>query len=291
MPAGRLLALAPLALAAAAADADPPPAAPETAELARMRAAPDVAPPPRPASDLVLVRKGTLPLILSAPHGGRRPVPGVPERLGVGVRQFATVRDTNTAELAERTAAELEKTLGGTVWLVVARFDRRFIDANRPPAGAYESAAARHHYDAYHAAVAAACKGVRAGHRAGLLLDLHGQAAFPAAVCRGTQNGRTVRLLRQRHGWDAVTGPDSVLGRLERAGYGVIPTADAGPDAIEDPRYNGGHIVGTYGSHAGDGIDAVQLEFGGDLRAAAAVPKTARDLAAAVAAFHAAYLK
>ena len=94
--------------------------------------APGLAADPKP-EDLVIVRKGTLPVIVSAPHGGRREVPGVPARKGTGIDQFATVRDENTDALAELFAAELEKKLGGRPGVVVARFDRRFIDANRPP--------------------------------------------------------------------------------------------------------------------------------------------------------------
>ena len=47
---------------------------------------------------------GMLPIIIAAPHGGRTPMPGIPPRRGVGVAQFTTERDSNTAELAERIA-------------------------------------------------------------------------------------------------------------------------------------------------------------------------------------------
>lgn len=267
MPARRLVLAAPLALAAVAPAADPPPK----------------------ADPLVLVRKGTLPVVVSAPHGGRLPIPGVPERVGAGVRLFATVRDVNTAELADRFAADLDRALGGKVWLVAARFDRKYLDANRPPDGAYEDDRAKPAYDAYHAALAAACKAVKETHGAGLLLDLHGQGMFPDAVCRGTRDGKTVKLLVGRHGRAALTGRHGVLGRLERAGYKVLPRADR-PDAKEEPAFAGGHIVDTYGSHTGYAIDAIQLEFGSNLRDWAALPKTAADLADAVAAFHAEYL-
>jgi len=246
--------------------------------------------PPKP-EDLVLVQKGTLPIIVSAPHGGKRVVPGVPARLGVGVEKFATVRDGNTDLLAEKFVAALEKQLGGKPWVVVARFSRKYLDANRPPAGSYESDAARPYYDAYHGPLVAACKAVKEKHGAGLLLDIHGQGAFPNQICRGTQNGKTVKLLKERHGWPAVVGRNSVLGWMESAGYKVVPACDAGQDAKEDPRFNGGYMVSHYGSHTGYAIDAVQLEFGSYLRDKDTYAKTAADLADAVAAFHDTYLK
>lgn len=243
--------------------------------------------------DFVLVQKGTLPIIVSAPHGGRKKVPDVPERLGRGVANFQTVLDANTDLLAETFAAELQKRLDGTVWLVVARFERTQLDANRPRELAYESDGARPHYDAYHDALAAACKAVRQKHGHGLLLDIHGQGEFKDAICRGTQNGKTVTLLRERSGWRAVTGKRSVLGHLERGGYKVLPSCDADEKTREEPKFSGGHIVGTYGSHTGHAIDAMQLEFGTWLRDKAKdrCLQTARDLAAAVAAFHDEFLK
>lgn len=247
----------------------------------------------RMAEPLVGVQKGTLPVIVSVPHGGRFAIPRVPERLGRGIPNFRTVRDTDTDHLAETFAAELGSLLGGQPWLVVARFDRKYLDVNRPPEHAYESEAARPVYDAYHAALAGACKAVKEKFGRGLLLDIHGQGDYPTAVCRGTLNGRTVTLLRQRFGWAAVNGKWSVLGQMERRGYVVRPGGRDPDDAREDPKYAGGHIVTTYGSHTGYGIDAIQLEFGTALRSRdrGRCARTAKDLAWAVAVFHDEYLK
>ena len=50
---------------------------------------------------LVEVRRGSLPIVITAPHGGRRPLLGVPDRTGDGVTKFVVVNDTNTDVLAE----------------------------------------------------------------------------------------------------------------------------------------------------------------------------------------------
>lgn len=244
---------------------------------------------PQP-EDYVFVQKGTLPIIVSAPHGGRKDVPGVPERKDTSITLFATVRDENTDRLAELFAAELEKKLGGKPWVVIARFDRKFLDANRPPEHSFESDAAKPFYAAYHDPLMAACKAVKAKYGRGLLLDLHGQGQFRDTICRGTRNGKTVSLLIERYGWPAVTGKNSVLGRLERDGSRVLPPCDAPQETKEEPKFAGGHIVGTYGSHTGYGIDAIQLEYGLHFRSKDAVTKSAKDLADAVAAFHDTYL-
>lgn len=245
---------------------------------------------PRP-EDFVTTQKGTLPIVVSVPHGGRLLVPDVPERLGKGIANFATVQDSNTSELAEVFAAELEKKLKGKPWLVVARFDRKYLDVNRAPEEGYESVKAKPYYDAYHEALSAACKAIKTQFGRGLLLDLHGQAEYPDTICRGTQNGKTVTVLRDRFGWFAINGKRGLLGVLERGGYDIRPACTADEKAKEVPKFAGGYIVATYGSHTGYAIDAVQLEFGSTFRQKDRYAKTARDLADAVAIFHDEYLK
>jgi N-formylglutamate amidohydrolase len=228
-----------------------------------------------------------LPIILTAPHGGNEAIPGVRARRGVGVPQFVARRDQNTGELAERVAAMLQELLGAKPFLVVARFARKFVDANRPAAAAYEEAEARPHYEAYHFALRQHCATVRALWGRGLLLDFHGQNSEAQAIFRGTDNLRSVSDLRRRFGPSAVSGARSILGYLERSGYRVIPGKGHGE---REQRYTGGYTTRTYGSHRGTAIDAMQLEFGADLRSRANLERTANDVARAVAVFAAEYL-
>ena len=72
-----------------------------------------------------------MPIILSAPHGGRTAIPNATLRQGLGVEKFETVRDDHTDELAEKIAAALEKKLGGKPFIIIARFERKYADANR----------------------------------------------------------------------------------------------------------------------------------------------------------------
>ena len=186
---------------------------------------------------LILVRPGTIPIIVSAPHGGRDWIPGVPERKGDGIAKFTTVRDENTAELAEKLAAALEKKLGGRPYLIIARFERTFIDVNRPARDAYEVDAAKPIYDAYHKALADARRDVLKDWGRGLLLDLHGQGAEPEGVFRGTNDGRSVAHLTERLGKPALTGPGRAFSvwRWARKGYTIIPANDV--DDKEDRRF------------------------------------------------------
>ena len=236
---------------------------------------------------LLTVWAGMLPIILSAPHGGRQSIPGVPVRSGAGVTQFAAGRDNNTDELAETIALRLEQRLKAKPFLVVARFERKYLDANRPAESAYESIGAKAYYDDYHGALREARERVVGEWGNGLLLDIHGQGAHAEAIYRGTGNGKTVRSLTRRFGKSAISGPKSIFSQLEIMGYKVLPSTT---DSRREERYAGGYIVQTYGSHQGRGVDAIQLEIGTKFRARANLERTATDLAEAIAVFAREYL-
>ncbi len=243
----------------------------------------------KPASDLerlVTIQKGDIPIILSAPHGGTRRIAGVSAREGGEAKQFVTVTDTNTHRLAQALAKSIEKRWGKP-YLVVAQFSRQYLDANRPANDAMESEKAKPVYETYHNAISDAIKETHRRWGRGLLLDLHGQAADKSVIFRGTSNGKTCSLLLERLGPDGLMGKAGLLGILHERGYEISPKP--GSADKEDSRYNGGHIVRTYGASAGTGIDAVQLEIGGDFRKDGKIEKSAEDLAEAITLFADAY--
>lgn len=231
----------------------------------------------------IAIQEGQLPVILSAPHGGQGGMPGVAVRKGEGLekgaRGFRTERDVNTELLAFEVAAALQKKLRKKPYYVVAKFHRRYIDANRPPDIAVEDPKARQVYDAYHGTLAKFCDEVRRAYGHGLVLDIHGQSSARDTVFRGTQNGKTDRLLVQRFGEKVHAGPESFCGLLAAQGVKVQPT----DTRRETAGFTGGHIVHTCGAR--EGIGAIQLEFGSDLRSKAELKTTAAKTADAIAAF------
>ncbi|MEZ5940117.1 MAG: N-formylglutamate amidohydrolase [Planctomycetaceae bacterium] len=240
------------------------------------------------AGELVTIESGDLPIILSAPHGGREIVPDVPVRVGRDVNQFKVLTDTRTAELTEKLADEIEQRLGKRPYVVIARFHRKYIDANRPPQDAYESPAAKEVYDAYHTALARARHEVIERWGRGVLFDVHGQVSVPDSILRGTRNGKTTTHLVDRFGREALIGETSLFGQIASRGIPVVPAV--GSTNLEPKGYNGGYIVGTYGSAQGGALDAIQLEVGQDLRKATAIPQTAVHLADSICGFAKEYL-
>lgn len=240
-------------------------------------------------ADLIVSIQGDLPIIISAPHGGRMSIPEVNDRKGgESISKFTTTIDTGTLELSELLAVSLEKEFNAKPYLIAAKFTRKHLDVNRPEKDAFESPFAKPIFDAYHDSIKNAVKDIKEKFGRGLLLDIHGQAKDSKTIFRGTAKSKTVTHLIDRFGRPALTGPKSILGILQTSGYKVFPAGDSKDP--EEPGYSGGYIVQTYGSSNSGTIDAIQLELGSDFRNKYKRQMFADDLAKAVHAFAKEYL-
>jgi N-formylglutamate amidohydrolase len=217
-------------------------------------------------------QRGELPILITAPHGGSLAIPGVPKRVGPeGERKsgkFVTAQDSRTFELATSVAKRVEEITGKKPYLVASKAHRQYVDPNRPEKEAVEHPKAAAVHAAFHGQVREFVDEVRKKFPHGaLLLDIHGQSAFPDTLIRGTQNGTTVMRMVEQHGLVALTGEASILGFMAAKGVKVEPPNTPPGTPPEPGGYNGGWIVRSYGSHTTNGVDAIQLEFGSALRA------------------------
>jgi N-formylglutamate amidohydrolase len=222
-------------------------------------------------TNLVSRHRGTLPVILSCPHGGAEQPEGVTEqRTGSNpdCRPISIRSDLHTREITTGVAQRLLDIFGEAPYVVVAEFHRKYIDANRERLCAYEVSAARKFYDEYHNTVRNFVDEIRAETGGvGLLFDIHGTLVIeedPADLYLGTDNKKTVARLLQFDP-QALWRRRSLRGFLgpEAAGYVISPKQ---PDQEENKEVDGGHTVRTYGSSKPDGIDAIQLEIASTLR-------------------------
>ena len=237
-----------------------------------------------PAS-LIQCQEGELPIILTAPHGGKLPIAGVPERSKIDTPQFATVEDIRTNLLAERTAVQIEKDTGKKVFIVIAKFARKYADANRPVEYGTECDAAAKVHQEYHKTLKSYVDKVTKNFPQALLIDIHGQGSDKAVVYRGTQNRKTVTGFPEVQ----ITGPSSLLGKLESSGIKLVPeTKDS--VAKETTKFTGGYIVQTYGAKNQPKIMAIQLEWGSNYRQTSTLDETADKLAKAIESHYFAYL-
>ena len=251
--------------------------------------------------DLVLVHAGTLPIVLTAPHGGRLDIPDVAKRTAPDAAHAAAFKkwggfqaggDPNTDTLALRISAEIEKLTGHRPYLVLAKFKRKFVDPNRPAELAYADPRAAPYYALYHSTIRQFVDDIRRTYPAGLLLDVHGESKDGDVLMRGTGNGDTVAALVRRAGAQSVTGRDGLFGQLEAQGFKVFPSNHLPLwSGSENAGFNGGYTVNVYGSQNPDGIDAMQLEFGSRYRRDDELDRSAVQAAHAIVAFYKAYLE
>ncbi len=113
---------------------------------------------------------GDLPLILSAPHGGRERPDELPDR-----EQGTFAFDTNTQELARAIADELHTRTGHWPHLIICRVNRRKIDCNREIGeGAAGNPLAEQAWRDFQGFIDSAQAAVAKQQGRGLYIDLHG---------------------------------------------------------------------------------------------------------------------
>lgn len=239
------------------------------------------------ASYLTETQRGSIPVILVAPHGGSLAVPGIAPRTN-----GATNQETRTKELAEAILVNLESRHGQRAYAVIALFHRRYVDANRAPEEAYQQPAAKPYYDTYQSAIRGYVDEIRRqSPNGGLLIDIHGNADDPGTINRGTRDGLTMQQVLAAQGPEALVGRNSIFGRLQALGYAVFPPSGPVARSPENPAFNSGYTVLTHGSHRPGGVDAIQIEIGSDLRQDEVIGRLADDLADAIWTYYSVYLR
>lgn len=223
----------------------------------------------------IITKKGNIPVILTAPHGGTIEIPDCPIR-----QNGVIIADLNTLYLAETICEIMEQLFGLCPYLVGLRCSRKYIDVNRPETTAYETDHMKCIYAAYHTQIQTYIREIETL-KGQLLIDIHGQATDKDTIFRGTQDGKTTQRLLAQHGQEALSGCNSVLGKLVAQGYTVRPPLHQ-IDQDEHPAYNGGYTLSAYKKH----INALQLEFGLNLRKLEHIKHTAHAMAIAIAAFY-----
>ena len=220
--------------------------------------------------DYITIQSGLLPVVISAPHGGDKAIPGVAVRTS-----GTTVMDWNTYQLATRIQAELRVLTGKSAYLVAAMASRKYVDFNRSADLAYENVLVKPIYDRYYGALQNAVSAVKLqAPAAALLVDIHGQSQNARVTYRGTRDGLTAQNTV------FYTTPHGLVTSMNASGLNVSPSTAGGRD---NANFNGGNIVWSFGKNNSAGINSVQLEFGLNYRNTDAdAVQTAKKAAAAI---------
>lgn len=224
-------------------------------------------------------RSGTLPLILTVPHGGSlKPDNMLARRYGV------TGTDSNTIPLAEMLIEELQARYGGRPHVIISRLHRSKLDPNREIKEAAQgdptSEAAWHRF---HDSARKACDAVMKKHGLGLLLDIHGHRHLDQRVelgylIKGEQLKATdaglnadaaliaatgIRDLDKRSPQsfaELVRGPQSLGGLLEFRGFRCLPSPTKAQPGVMAGYFSGAYDVSAHGSCDGGTVSAIQVE-------------------------------
>lgn len=219
---------------------------------------------------------GDLPVILSAPHGGRLRPEEIPDRTA-GTLAF----DTNTQELARAIADELHARTGHWPHIIICRLSRRKVDCNREIVEAaagnpYAEQAWRDFQGFIDAAQAAV---VRQRGR-GIYIDLHGHghatprlelgylhsveqlaltdAELNAGTYAADSSLAAIAALNRRSSYaDLLRGPLSFGAIMEQHGFLCSPSpSNPHPKA---PFFNGGYNTRRHGHDAAP-LAGLQIE-------------------------------
>lgn len=227
---------------------------------------------------------GSLPLILSAPHGGLLEPDSIPDR-DCDNPDITCVNDYNTQELSRAIAQSLYDLTGCYPHLVINRLHRSKLDANREigeAAGGHPLA--EQAWSDFHAFLDSASSRVEAVYGKGLYLDLHGHGhtiqrlelgyllskselqlpdmtldlppypAYSSIVQLDIENVNDLAFS------ELLRGNNSIGTLFADRGYPAVPAVqDPFPDDNE-PYFSGGYNTDRHGSRTGGHIDGFQME-------------------------------
>jgi len=237
-------------------------------------------------SDYILYEEGSFPILLTSPHGAGKTklLPGVPLRQGENVKRFVTRADQYTDKLTRDIAERLKKK-GLIPFMVVAGIHRSQIDFNRRPERAYEVEQAKECYAYYHQKIRHAVRQIKEKWNYGFMLDVHGQSKYDYDILRGTRNKQTIKKLIQRFSRDVTEEEEGFFTILREKGYDFHPKRKK-----KERFYYGGFTLKQYGSHLANGIDALQVEIGRNIRINKLQrDEMAEDIAEAISRFYQRY--
>jgi hypothetical protein len=221
---------------------------------------------------------GSMPLVISAPHGGMNNLESVPDRTCEG---SVTVTDMNTAELATAIAERMEAAYGVRPYLVVCNLSRKDVDQNRDVEEATcGNEKMQRSWAEFHGLIDGALKEAVARHGFCLYIDLHGHGHEVQRLELGYLIEE--RALERLHGGavlaedDAfslrklvrdtvdikklVFGPRSFGTRMAEAGFPSVPSLQD-PFPLEGQKFfGGGYNTKRYTGPEYPGVFGWQIE-------------------------------
>jgi len=218
---------------------------------------------------------GNLPVIISAPHGGRLAPADLPDRAS-GV----LLADGNTDLLAREIVRAIRRQTGKYPHVIICHLKRIKVDCNREiKEAAQGNAEAERAWKDFHNFIEQARKSVVEGNGTGLYIDLHGHGHPEARLelgyllsnsqlknvggeLEGLKDQTSIRQLADDGKVPLVEllrGNASFGWLMQQRGYSAVPSPEFS-HAGGGKYFNGGYNTRRYGSRNGGKISGFQLE-------------------------------
>ena len=218
---------------------------------------------------------GNLPVIISAPHGGRMTPTSFPDRTS-GV----LLADGNTDLLAREIAKAFHKQTGKYPHVIICHLKRIKVDCNREiKEAAQGNEKAEQVWKDFHGFIEQARHSVIEKFGKGLYIDLHGHGHPDIRLELGyllsnqqlkgdekdvakLQERSSIRMLSENSKTSFVEllrGDSSIGGLMQERGFPAVPSPEF-PHAGDAKYFNGGYNTRHYGSQDGGKISSFQLE-------------------------------
>lgn len=219
--------------------------------------------------------EGSIPLILSAPHGGEVTPKEIQDRTN-GVFEL----DDYTLELTQEIIDEFYAQIGKIPYVVIGEISRIKVDLNRQREKAYEDEKAKVIYDEFHHLIQKSEKDIDEKFSKGLYIDIHGQSHPKGYMELGYLLYNDVLKLADEHLEDhqhqtsiktlskfssesfleQLKGKHSLGSLMCEEGYDSIPSTKI-PYATDGNYFEGAYDTIRYGSLQGGNISGIQIEF------------------------------
>ena len=226
---------------------------------------------------------GTLPIILSASHGGWMEPTEIDDRT-----QGVTAIDTNTYQLTKVIMDTLTARFGGKPHVILCLLKRLKLDVNREVIEAAEgNIYGEHAWAEYHHYLDIAKELVTVNHGSGIVFDIHGHGENPDGyydlrtwlgyLIKGYEldltdeelntidfkNKSSIKVLADSssHSFISILRGETSFGSImDSLGYECVPSVNAlGPAGSR--YFSGGYITARHGSSEEGIISAIQIEL------------------------------
>lgn len=222
--------------------------------------------------------QGSMPLVISAPHGGTNNLESVPDRSCEGA---VTVTDMNTAELALAIAEQMEVAYGVKPYLVVCNLSRKDVDQNREiEVATCGNEKMQQSWGEFHGLIDGALKEAVERHGFCLYIDLHGhghevqrlelgylleekvlERLYQGSSLSASEPFSLQRLLRDSVDLHRlVYGPRSFGTMMAEAGFPSVPSQGDPFPMAGQKFYGGGYNTRRYTGPDYPGVFGWQIE-------------------------------